>query len=344
MNRANSSAIKVVYFQRRPSPGKFSLEGYFKQVRGQLASKIEAVEWTLPFFSRGLFRRLLNLLSVLGNQGDVNHITGDVHYVALFMNRNRTLLTIPDCEILTRLTGWKRRIVKLFWYTLPARNVAAITVISEATKKQLLEEISFCADDIHVIPVSVSDKFQPSPKVFNEQTPCILQIGTKVNKNIVRLAMALKGLKCRVEIVGKIREEQAQALQENEIHYDNYLDLTEDEIVDRYRSADVVSFVSTYEGFGMPIIEAQSVERVCVTANCSSMPEVAGAGACRVDPFDVISIRQGFVKVMSDPKYRDSLIAHGRENKLRFAPQQIAEQYLGLYQHLAAFKGENDKA
>ena len=58
-------------------------------------------------------------------------------------------------------------------------------------------------------------------------------------------------------------------------------------------NTDILSFVSTYEGFGMPIVEANAIGRVVVTSNVLSMPEVAGNAAHLVDPFDVNSIREG---------------------------------------------------
>lgn len=61
------------------------------------------------------------------------------------------------------------------------------------------------------------------------------------------------------------------------------------------------------------------------------MPEVAGAGACLVDPFGVQSIRQGFLRVISDSGYRQSLIDAGRQNRLRFDAQRIADDFLKLY-------------
>jgi glycosyltransferase involved in cell wall biosynthesis len=116
------------------------------------------------------------------------------------------------------------------------------------------------------------------------------------------------------------------------VHYQSYGRLSDDELVQRYREADVISFVSTYEGFGMPIVEAQCMERVCVTSNCSSMPEVAGDGACLVDPLDVASIRAGFQRVIAEEEYRETLIEAGRVNRLRFNAQKIADDFLRVYQ------------
>jgi glycosyltransferase involved in cell wall biosynthesis len=148
----------------------------------------------------------------------------------------------------------------------------------------------------------------------------------------MRLVQALQGIPCTLDIVGPIDESLAKLLQEAGVHYRAYGRLSDDELVQRYREADVISFVSTYEGFGMPIVEAQCVERVCVTSNCSSMPEVAGDGACLVDPLDVASIRAGFLRVIGDEEYRRSLIEAGGLNRLRFDAQKIADDFLRVYQ------------
>lgn len=325
--------MKVVHFQRRQPADKFSIEGYFSRVRVHLTgvSDVEVRTFELPFHSRGFFRRLLNIVSAALHQSDVNHITGDVHYVALLLSRKRTLLTVHDCEVLCRLSGWKRRLVRLLWYTLPAKRVSALTVNSEETKNQLSQVIRFPSDRIHVVPVSISSLFEPSPKAFNCDCPVILQVGTKPNKNLLRLISALKGIPCRLDIVGAINEEQRAAIEVNKIQFRSFSNLTDIEMTERYRESDIVSFVSTHEGFGMPIVEAQATERICVTSNCSSMPETAGQGAHFVDPFDVKSIRQGFLKVISDKAYRDVLIEQGRLNRRRFDSAQIAEDFLAIY-------------
>ncbi len=313
-------------------PTHFSVEGYFERVRECLLASNSIRHFEVPCFSRGILGRIRNCLAARKNQADVNHITGDIHYVACLLSRKKTILTVHDCQILTRLTGWRRAVVKFLWYKLPARCVSRITVNSEETKCQLLREVAFPADHVHVIPVSVSERFQPSPKAFDHRNPRILQVGTKANKNVVRLVQALKGIPCTLDIVGPIDESLAKLLQETGVQYQAYGRLSDDELVQRYCEADVISFVSTYEGFGMPIVEAQCVERVCVTSNCSSMPEVAGDGACLVDPMDVASIRAGFQRVIADEDYRETLIEAGRVNRLRFNAQKIADDFLRVYQ------------
>ena len=132
-------------------------------------------------------------------------------------------------------------------------------------------------------------------------------------------------------------------LKENQIDYNVSKNLTNEEVFEKYRNCDILSFVSTYEGFGMPIVEANAIGRVVVTSNLLSMPEVAGDAAHLVDPFDIGSIRQGIVKVIKDEHYRESLIRNGYQNRKRFDVNKIANQYVEIYQSLMPNNGHNAK-
>jgi glycosyltransferase involved in cell wall biosynthesis len=107
-------------------------------------------------------------------------------------------------------------------------------------------------------------------------------------------------------------------------------------MVNKYKECDLVTFVSTHEGFGMPIVEANIVGRPVVTANVSSMPEVAGNAAHLVDPFDVADIRRGILKVIEEDAYREQLILNGFENQKRFKAELIAGQLEAIYRRVAA--------
>lgn len=93
----------------------------------------------------------------------------------------------------------------------------------------------------------------------------------------------------------------------------------------------MVMFVSTFEGFGLPVIEAQGTGRPLITSNIQPMKEVAGDAAYFADPFDTSSIRNGVLKIIHDQHYRQSLIEKGLMNVKRFAPEKIAMQYQELY-------------
>ena len=93
-------------------------------------------------------------------------------------------------------------------------------------------------------------------------------------------------------------------------------------------------FASTYEGFGLPILEAQATGRPVVTSNLGSMPEAAGDGALMVDPFSVEAIRAAVTSIMARSDLRSSLIERGLANVRRFQPREIAQQYARIYERV----------
>jgi len=331
-----NSRPAVVFFQRKArSVGNYSIEFIFDNVRKLLHDKIIATTVYSFYESRGLLKRLYNCLEAFRKQGDVNHVTGDINYIGLLLKGSKTIHTIHDCVFIVATTGIKRAILKYFWLTIPVRRSKFITAVSSATKNEILRHVHCHPDKIVVIPNAISTQFVSKLKPFNKLNPVILQVGAAHNKNISRLIEALKGISCTLHIVGKRNEQYEKLLQEHQIQYLYQWGLTDKEMIDKYAEADIITLVSTYEGFGMPILEAQATGRVVITSNILSMPEVAGDAACLVDPENIAGIRAGFMKIINDDDYRNHLIERGFENIKRFDPQRIAQQYLSLYQKTA---------
>ncbi|MEP6727675.1 MAG: glycosyltransferase family 1 protein [Bacteroidota bacterium] len=323
----------VVFFQRKArNVGNYSVEFIFEDIRNRLRDKIAATVAYSPYESSGLFKRLYNCVKAFRSQGDVNHITGDINYMGLLLNGKKTIHTILDCVFMAAQPGLKRSVLKYFWLTVPVKRSKFITAISVATKTEILKYVSCNPDKIVVIPVAISEHFVHKPKAFNKSKPVILQVGTAHNKNIPRLIEALDGLPCTLYIVGRQNEGYEKLLKQYNIDYSYQWGLTDEAMIAKYAEADIITLVSTYEGFGMPILEAQATGRPVITSNILSMPDVAGDAACLVDPENIASIRAGFVKIINDDTYRDSLVTKGLENIKRFDPDDIALQYLSLYQ------------
>lgn len=323
--------MKVIYFERKRAKAG-SIEILFSAIRKFLPDTIDSEIFIPRVESRGFFKRLYIVIESLFHQGDVNHITGDIHFAAILLKRERTILTIHDCVSVMYSHGLKKMLLKFFWYTLPLKKVRYVTVISEKTKEELLTLVDFPEERVFVIPDCISDRFAfVEKKEFNARKPRILQVGTRSNKNLVRVCEALKNIPCVLDVVGEMTSEQKTVLQHNGIEFENSFDISEDELIEKYIHADIVSFVSTYEGFGMPILEAQSVGRAVLTSAISPMAEVAGEGACFVDPFDPADIRRGFVTIIDDADYRNRIIGAGIENVKKYHPQKIADMYVDLY-------------
>ncbi len=322
----------VLFYQRRARPtGNYSLESIFADVRERLKDDIDAETCIAPACSNGLIRRLWIALHAWWHQRGVVHVTGDIHFAALLLKRRTTVLTIHDCADLVARDDWRSSLLKLFWFKLPVRSVARVTAVSESSKRDIIALTDCDANKIDVVPVAISERFVRAEKHFHQDCPTILQVGCASNKNIQRLAAALDGISCKLCVIGQLSDSQLNAIVEIGIEFETHQQLSDEEVVRLYMDCDIVAAVSTFEGFGMPIIEAQRVGRVVVTSDCSSMPEVAGEAACLVNPLDVQSIRDGIRRVIDDASYRDALITAGFENAKRFDPDRIANQYLQLY-------------
>ncbi|MEP6645553.1 MAG: glycosyltransferase family 1 protein [Saprospiraceae bacterium] len=235
----------------------------------------------------------------------------------------------------------KRKLFEYFWLKFPVRKSQKITAISEATKQDIIKYTGCPPDKIFVIPVAVPDIFKPAFKIFDAKCPVLLQIGTAVNKNLERLICAIEPIHCQLVIVGKLSGSQLQLLNNCKIRYKNLINISLEEMYAQYVNCDIVTFISTFEGFGMPIIEANCVERPVITGNISSMPEVGGNAACYVDPYSVEEIRTGIMKIIDDKEYRDCLIENGKVNRRRYSGQQIANQYYEIYKNIWGEVGKN---
>ncbi|MFT3932743.1 MAG: glycosyltransferase family 1 protein [Chitinophagaceae bacterium] len=328
--------IKVVFFQRKPLPFHKSLEFIFDDVRKRLNGIIEPVKYVFSDYSKGLISRINIIKEANKNKGNVNHVTGDIHFATIGLPKATTLLTIHDCRMLSDSKGVKHLLLKYFWFTLPLKHCRYITVVSETTKREVLKYANYLEENIFVIPVAISESYSYQQKEFNCKRPSILQVGTTINKNITRLIEAIKDIDCTIRFIGKLTEEDAALLQKYKIDYAAEEGISHEQLVKAYEACDMVSFVSTYEGFGMPIVEGNAVGRPVITSNISSMPEIAADAAHLVDPFDISSIREGILLIKNSETYRNKLIANGLINCRRFDAAVIANQYLDVYKKIAA--------
>lgn len=329
---------------RRRYPSAFSIERLFDQLAGVLADKgvpvqrIELPEYnnTLPAVIRNTKWVKQRLEPEGPKQGEIHHVTGDVTSV-IFALKRPTVITFHDCNPLLRYPKYHPRHLFYRWiiYELPGRLADVVTVISEKTKSELARLTSLPAAKLEVIPNFVDPAFSFQPSAFNATYPMILQVGTTPNKNIARLAAALADIPCRLEIVGEPEPTDRQALEDHAIDYHYAKGVSDEGVRELYRSCDLLAFASTYEGFGLPILEAQVTGRPVVTSDLSPHREVAGpGGAILVDPFDVSSIRAGILSVIQNSEIREQLVAKGHANAGKYQIEAVAQQYLDVYKRI----------
>lgn len=326
--------MQVVFFNRKPNGIFFSIEELFETLQEELKGRIDFKKFNVPYESTGLVNRIRNVLFAGHSKGGINHITGDVHYIGIFLPRRNTVLTIHDCGELDKQRGLKKLFLWLFWFYIPVKRLRYITVISEETKLHLLRYVKTNPRKIRVIPNCLIGKYTISTKLFNSKKPTILQVGTTPNKNILRIAEALKGIPCILKIVGIPSQEQLEAFAKNKIEFQYVSALSRVAIIEEYSNCDFVLFASLLEGFGLPIIEAQASGKALITSNISPMCDTAGIGACLVNPYDVHDIRNTVLRIINDSIYREKIITAGIENYKIYQPATMAKKYLELYNNM----------
>jgi glycosyltransferase involved in cell wall biosynthesis len=326
--------VKLVY--RFKNPVYFSIENVFRLIRNELKGKVKFEETFAPSDKIGVTPLIKNILFFRKQSANIFHVTGDIHYAALAFPSDKVILTIHDCIFLQHTSRIKRLILKKLWLDWPVHHSTIVTTISEASKKEIISSSGCSPDKILVIPDPLDESFEFSPKPFNTVKPVILQVGTWPNKNLERVIDALKGITCHFLIVGKLSDEQQQLLKNSGIEFTNGFKLPQQDLLEWYRNSDIVMFATLFEGFGLPILEAQATGRPVITSNISPMKEVAGDGACLVDPFSYTSIRNAVLKICDDEAYREQIILSGRENIKKYTVSSISDRYLHLYQDLYA--------
>ena len=328
--------MKITYIFRPPSKEK-SIERVFSAIIKAVKAKGHEVHVnyskSFVFWPFGLIYNIIYYALLSRKEEGVYHITGDIQYVACLMDKNKTVLTIHDLVPLhNRNVPWYSKwLCYWFWYYIPLRHLNYITCISESTRKDLLSFFPWADKKITVIPNPISEGFDYSPKDFNTTCPRILHVGTRDNKNLRRVILALDNIQCELVIIGQLSDDQRALLDDNSIKYINLFHITDEEIINEYKKADIISFPSLFEGFGMPIIEGQAIGRPVITSIREPMRSVSGENAILVDPTSVDSIRDGILTVINDTDKRELCVRGGLDNAKKYANDIISEKYLKLY-------------
>ena len=101
-----------------------------------------------------------------------------------------------------------------------------------------------------------------------------------------------------------------------------------------YNGADAFAYLSLYEGFGLPPLEAMACGVPTLVSNSTSLPEVVGARALIVDAYDMEAMAGALVQICTDDELRETLARQGRQRAAQFSWQLAAWDTLALYKRM----------
>jgi glycosyltransferase involved in cell wall biosynthesis len=219
-----------------------------------------------------------------------------------------------------------------------------IIAVSENTKKDLIKLYKVSENKIEVVHEGINQHQNSNIKAQVGNTKCeikkpyLLFIGRlEERKNIVGIIRTFEILKGQYKIPHelvlagnfgygkeKIIEEIKNINYANDILIPGYVN--EEEKWKLLKNADVFLFPTFYEGFGLPILEAQSIGVPVVASNNSSIPEVADNSALLINPKNPFEIAEAAYILISDYNFRNDMINKGYENVKRFSWEKCAEE------------------
>ena len=218
------------------------------------------------------------------------------------------------------------------------RKSDAIVCISENTKKDLLKFIpDIDPEKITVIYNGVSEDFSKLSEIpYPEYKDSILYIGGRQSyKNFDFVVKTLSSADLDLVICGTPLSDREREMLERELpgRYRHVLFPSNQELNKILNSVYALAYPSSYEGFGIPVIEAQRAGCPVIALNASSIPEIIGDDRLLMNALS----KEEFMKkigLLKDIEFRNSVVALGLENAGRFSWQKMSDGYYELYMKL----------
>ena len=310
----------------------------------------KAEECRIPYRKGDNLKRNLYQTLLMGRRHCKNAIflTTDSK-VPLAMPSSAIIVPVITDLAVFRMPEVYQRSRALYWklqYRYLRGHAARYVAISECTKRDLMELCHVPEEKIDVIPCAASPNMK---RVTDEQRLAavrmkynlpenyVLFVGNfNPRKNLERLLLAFdrfkaeSGLPHELVIAGehgwKFNQNSALAgiRYKDAVRFIGYAE--EADMPSIYTMAALFVFPSLYEGFGIPIIEAQQCGAPVLAGNNSAMPEVGGAGAEYVDVYDIEAISCIMQNIIKSFNFRNKLIENGYKNASRFSWEASAKK------------------
>ncbi|WP_449479253.1 glycosyltransferase family 4 protein [Streptomyces abikoensis] len=269
-------------------------------------------------------------------------------------------ITVDRQLDLDAAADWKRRASVRRWYGFTrmqkrvARRLPSVLTVSGSSRQEIVDHLGVRAERVHVVPIGAdTDLFSPDPSVPEVPGRIVTTSSADVPlKGLVHLIEALAVVRRRhpdahLVVVGKRAEDGPVATAIRRCGLGNAVEfvkgITDAELVDLVRSAQVACVPSLYEGFSLPAAEAMATGTPLAATTGGAIPEVAGPDGetcLAVPPGDPGALASALGRLLGDPDLRRRLGAAGRERVLsRFTWHEAAIGTARHYREAIALAG-----
>jgi glycosyltransferase involved in cell wall biosynthesis len=254
--------------------------------------------------------------------------------------KSPTVATFADLNFIYLKMPWTRRIYKQVSYGLTVRRASQITCVSHYTRSEVIRRLNADERKVTAIPHGTNCLPEPSFRLADEMGPLTwVTFGHQAHKNVetVLHALAQRPTDERLVVVGesetisKVLRPMAQQLGlHSRVAFPGRVPSSELHGLLK-RSLGLV-FLSLYEGFGLPLLEAMQAGCPVICSNVCSLPEVAGDAALVQNPRDAGAAAQAMHRLRGDAALRSQLVSRGFDRIKLFTWTSAAEQTVAVYQ------------
>jgi glycosyltransferase involved in cell wall biosynthesis len=257
--------------------------------------------------------------------------------------------------------GWPRTKARVM-YQLSARRATLISTVSEHSKRDIIRFYKIPPAKIHVIPEGVDTiLFRPIAdrrflanwriSMFGADVPFMMYVGKPTKRrNLPALLKAFGLLKKANEIPHKlllvgtdlpgspIQPAIAKLDLADEVFTVGFAD--HQDIAVAYNASELLVYPSSYEGFGMPVLEAMACGTPVIALNNTAFPEFAGGIAHLLENAEVTTLKEGIVTVLSDPQRRAQMSMEGPKRAAAYDWRRVTQRYIALLCRLSVCRTE----
>ena len=254
---------------------------------------------------------------------------------------------------------WLTRQYYLYYFKLFARHADRLQTVSEFSKQDIHDRYKVPLDKIDVVYNGAHERFQPIGddaiqsfrSTHTSGAPYFVFVGAlNPRKNVGRLLQAFDLLKSTTDLPHKLLivgekmflTDEIESAYKNMQHTDQVVfagRLDNEPLHKSIAAADALILPSTYEGFGIPLVEAMQCGVPVLAADATALPEVTGDAGLLFDPLNIDSIRNAMVRMATDRAERESYAALALERSREFSWDRSAERYWQSFEKMMSDAG-----